>query len=46
MNDPEFEVKCTQLMDITGMQFEAAKNLLELFDGNLEVKYKLTKDGH
>lgn len=32
------EQKIGQLMDITGYQYEAAKNLLEIYEWNLEVR--------
>lgn len=36
-DDAEREQKIMQLMDITGYQYEAAKNMLEIYNGNLEV---------
>lgn len=37
MADAEREGKITQLMDITGYQYEAAKNMLEIYEWNLDV---------
>lgn len=31
------EEKIQQLMDVAGMQYDAAKMMLEVYEGNLEV---------
>lgn len=42
--DPEREQKIMQLMDITGYQYEASKNMLEIYNGNLEVTSNYSRE--